>query len=103
MRNPVVCAIALLAIASPLFPQNIRTATLIGTVIDSSGAVVANVAVTLTNQETQVVTRSLSNSEGAYYLPFVIAGNYRLVLESPGFKRYERSGLALNAGETPRI
>ena len=61
-----------------LFCQDIRTATLVGTVTDSSGAVVANVAVTATNVDTQVVTRSLTNDEGAYYLPFLNVGNYRL-------------------------
>jgi hypothetical protein len=76
---------------------------LVGTVTDSSGSVVPNVAVTVTNVDTQVVTRSVTNAEGAYYLPFLNVGNYRLYMEALGFKRYERSGLVLNAGEDPRV
>jgi hypothetical protein len=95
--------IALVAMPAFLWCQDIRTATLVGTVTDSSGAVVANVAVTVTNVDTQVVTRGLTNEEGAYYLPFLNVGNYRLRLEAPGFKRFEQSGLILNAGANPRI
>ncbi|HLK64582.1 MAG TPA: TonB-dependent receptor [Bryobacteraceae bacterium] len=103
MRKGIFCLTALFAIASSLFCQDIRTATLVGTVTDSSGGVIANVAVTVTNVDTQVVTRGLSNAEGAYYLPFLNVGNYRLSMEAPGFKRFEHSGLVLNAGENPRI
>ncbi len=103
MRNVTVCLIALTAMATSLFCQDIRTATLVGTVTDSSGAVLSNAAVTVTNVDTQVVTRSLTNGEGAYYLPFLNVGNYRLSVEAPAFKRYEQSGLVLNAGQNPRI
>jgi hypothetical protein len=99
----MVCLIALLAMKTFSFGQDIRTATLVGSVTDSSGSVVPNVVVTLTNVDTQVVTRSVTNAEGAYYLPFLNVGNYRLNMEASGFKRYERLGLVLNAGEDPRI
>jgi len=103
MRQVAFFLIATLAMTVPLCGQDIRTATLVGTVTDSTGAVVPNVAVTLTNVDTQVVTRSVTNTDGAYYLPFLNVGNYRLGLEAPGFKKYEQSGLVLNAGESPRI
>ena len=103
MRKATICLIALLAMATFLFCQDIRTATLVGTVTDSTGGVVSNVAVTVTNIDTQVVTRGLTNAEGAYYLPFLNVGNYRLTMEAPGFKRFEQSGLVLLAGENPRI
>ena len=103
MRNTTVCLIATLAMANLLFSQDIRTATLVGTVTDSSGAVIPNVAVTVTNIDTGVATRSLTKAEGAYYLPFLNVGNYRLTMEAPGFKKYEQSGLVLNAGENPRV
>ena len=102
MRNAIYLT-ALCAVPTFLFSQDIRTATLVGTVTDSSGGVISNVAVTVTNVDTLVVTRGLTNSDGAYYLPFLNVGTYRLVMEAPGFKRYEQSGLILNAGEEPRI
>src|SRR5437763_11764 len=103
MRKVILCLVAVCAMTTFLFGQDIRTATLVGTVTDGSGAVLVNVAVNLTNVDTQVATRSLTNGEGAYYLPFLNVGNYRLRLEAPGFKRFEQSGLLLNAGATQRL
>ena len=95
MRQATLCLIAAAAMATFFSPQDIRTATLVGTVTDGSGAVIPNVVVTVTNVDTQVVTRSLTKGEGSYYLPFLNVGNYRLTMEAPGFKRYEQSGLDL--------
>src|ERR1035438_5764021 len=73
---PVVRMLLLVgAILASLIPgawsqQDLRTATLVGTVTDSSGATVANASVVVTNIDTQVVTRSKTNDTGAYYLPF---------------------------------
>ncbi len=63
----------------------------------------ADAAVTVTNVATQVITRSKTNQDGAYYVPFLIVGNYQLTIEAPGFKKFDQTGLTLNAGETPRI
>lgn len=83
--------------------QDLRTATLVGNVTDASGAAVANADVTVTNTGTNVVTRSKTNEEGAYYVPFLIIGSYSLTVEAQGFKKFQQEGLQLNAGETPRI
>ena len=103
MKNLFGCAALVLAVSSFGAAQDLRTATLVGTVTDSSGATVANAAVTVTNVDTQVVTRSKTNDTGAYYVPFLIIGNYQLTIEAAGFKKYEQTGLVLNAGETPRV
>ena len=96
-------ALALFATLGAAFAQDLRTATLVGTVTDTTGAVVPNAAVTVTNNGTQVVTRGKTNEAGAYYVPFLIVGDYKLTIEAAGFKTFEQSGLALNAGEMPRI
>jgi hypothetical protein len=36
-------------------------------------------------------------------VPFLAAGSYELSVEAAGFKKYVRSGMALHAGETPRV
>jgi len=103
MKTVFFFAALILAASSIALSQDLRTATLVGTVTDPSGATVAGAAVTVTNVDTQVITKSKTNEDGAYYAPFLIIGNYRLVIEAPGFKTYDQSGLVLNAGETPRI
>ena len=50
-----------------------------------------------------VITRGVTNQDGAYYIPFLNLGEYELSIEAAGFKRFEQTGLVLNAGETPRV
>ncbi len=90
-------------LAEPGFTQDLRTATLVGTVTDQSGAVVASGTVIVTNLDTKVNSPGKTNEAGAYYIPFLIPGNYQLTIEAAGFKKYEQTGLILNAGETPRV
>jgi hypothetical protein len=103
MRNTIACVVSLFAIAGAAHAQDLRTATLVGTVTDGTGAIVPNAAIAVVDVDTQVVTSGKSNQDGAYYLPFLIPGNYRLTIEAQGFKKFEQSGLVLNAGETPRV
>ena len=103
MKKLGICALLALAAAPSICAQNLRTATLVGNVTDSSGATIANAAVTVTNVDTNVATRGKTNEDGAYYVPFLNVGNYQLSIEAPGFKKYEQTGLLFNAGETPRI
>src|SRR6266478_369978 len=81
----------------------IETATLVGAVRDSSGAVVAGVKVTIVNSETSFRSETATSSEGNYYLPYLKPGSYQVTLEAPGFKRYVREGVMIRAGETPRL
>jgi hypothetical protein len=81
----------LIVLASGLSAQDLRTATLLGTVTDSSGGSVANALITVINVETNVMSKSTSNAEGSYYIPFLIPGNYRLQVEAAGFKQFERT------------
>jgi len=102
MKKLVLFAALALA-ATPVFAQNLRTATLVGTVTDSTGATVADASITVLNVDTSVASKSKTNAEGAYYIPFLNVGNYELTVEAAGFKKYQRTGITFNAGETPRI
>ena len=63
-----------------------ENATITGIVTDSTGAVVPNVQVTLTNQATSQVRTSVSNGSGIYDFPNVGVGNYTLAATAPGFR-----------------
>ncbi len=97
------CILAMFGLVSAVFGQNLATGTLVGTVTDNTGGVVAGAAVTVTNTQTQVVSRAVTNAEGSYYVPFLALGSYQVAVEAAGFKKYEQTGIAINAGETPRI
>ena len=92
-----------LALASLALAQDTRTATLVGTITDNTGATVPKAAITVTNVQTQVVSKSETNAEGNYYIPFLNIGGYEVAVEAAGFKKFVRSGITLQAGVTTRI
>ena len=85
-------------VAVPVFAQ-LPTATILGTVKDSSGALVPGASVTARNSETGA-SRSISTDEtGAYRLAALPVGHYDLRVESSGFKPTTQKGLVLDVGE----
>ena len=53
-------------------------ATIRGTALDPSGAVIPKVKIELTNTETNTTREAVTNSEGDFEIPYVSPGNYRL-------------------------
>ncbi|MBL8233092.1 MAG: TonB-dependent receptor [Bryobacterales bacterium] len=72
---------------------------LLGRVIDSSGAVVPGIPVTLTNLETGVVLNAQTNAQGNYLILYINPGRYRLSAELSGFKRFENPGIEVRVGD----
>ncbi|MFN2976002.1 TonB-dependent receptor [Terriglobus aquaticus] len=64
------------------------TGSLFGTVTDTSGAVVPNATVSVVNVDTGVRTDVKTNGEGLYSLRFLQIGQYRVMVEAPGFRPY---------------
>ena len=74
------------------------TGSIVGTLSDKSGAVVAGATVTVANADkNDVVVRILStNDKGEYVAPFLPIGHYTLIAQAQGFRKIERRGLTLN-------
>ena len=62
------------------------TGSLLGTVLDTSGAVVPNANVTVTNQGTSVSNRMATGAQGFYTFPNLDPGLYNVTVEASGFK-----------------
>ena len=81
-------ALALLAwCTAPAFGQAASTSTISGTVVDSGGGVIPGATVLVTNDagaKFQVIT----NSEGAFTIPAVDAGAYKVSVSLSGFKTW---------------
>jgi hypothetical protein len=94
--------IGLLGIAALLSAQETR-GTISGNVTDAQGAAVPKTAITATEKQTGVKTTTLSESSGAFVLPYLPNGTYEITAEAPGFKKFVRGGVLLSAGEHPVI
>src|SRR5262252_4422895 len=82
-------------ITAPLFGQ-FDTAEVLGTVRDASGAPVPKAAVTLTNQDTGVESRTATDESGAYDFFNVKVGRYMVTVEHPGFSKVSTSDVLVN-------
>ena len=96
-------ALIILTLAAWSFAQDLRTATVVGTVTDSTGAAVPGAQVNVVNVETKVETHGQTTAQGEYHVPFLNLGQYEVSVEAQGFKRFLRSSVALEAGSTVRI
>ncbi len=79
------------------------SAELVGTVQDSSGAVVPGAAVTATNIATNVVHTTRSEKNGEYVLTQLAPGDYSVSVDAPGFSKLLQSGLSLEVNQQARL
>ncbi|HEX8180524.1 MAG TPA: TonB-dependent receptor [Pyrinomonadaceae bacterium] len=92
-----LCALlaCLLASALPLSAQN-NKGTIVGTVNDPNGAVIAGAKVTATNIATNVATEPVTSGEdGTYTITNLNPGNYRVEFEQQGFKKLVREPIVV--------
>jgi hypothetical protein len=75
--------------------QNSNTGEIKGSVTDPAGAFVSDVAVSITNVQTGVVTTAKTNESGLYDVPFLVPGNYTVKFSKQGFKEFVRRGVVL--------
>jgi hypothetical protein len=100
LRYVLVLLVALIAFSASTFAQQ---ATIVGTVTDPSGAVVPNVAVTLTNTDTGRSVVIPTNDAGQYVAVDLQIGHYKVKAEAKGFKVSEQKDIVLTIGDRIRV
>jgi hypothetical protein len=90
----LACLIVFYAATASLHAQ-VTGGTISGTVTDSSGNVVANARVSITNIETGVGREVTTNDEGVYSAPNLQAGTYKVTFAATGFKTEAKAGIIL--------
>ncbi|MEZ5403396.1 MAG: TonB-dependent receptor [Bryobacteraceae bacterium] len=99
MKLSTKTLLVLFASAFSVFAQTRLT----GTVTDESGAVVIGATVTARNVATGIVSSTQSTETGVYAIPFLNPGQYEVVCEMQGFKKFSRTGIVLETGTTSSI
>src|SRR5438445_7714258 len=90
---------SLLSVQS-LMAQTAGTGALTGTVKDPSGAVIPNATVTATSVDTGQARTTMTWGDGVYHLSLLPPGNYRVRIESSGFKPVEVPSVTVAVTET---
>jgi hypothetical protein len=104
MKSRLLCFFLLvfsIGLPAALFAQD--TATITGTVTDSSGAAMANAQVTVISTEHGITRTTATNGSGDYLFAALPIGSYNLSVSETGFKKYEAQGVILRVAEKTRV
>lgn len=97
-----LCAVAFLAIASAAAygQASAINGQIEGTVTDSTGAVIPNAEVKITNTDNGFSRSSKTDEVGFYRFTVLPLGSYEVNIQAAGFRPYIRQGVTLTAGAT---
>ncbi len=102
MKRVFAIVASVLALCSVVLGQTVAS-QISGTVRDSSGAVLPGVEVKVTNTDTTATRTVVTSETGAYVVPNLPVGPYRLEASLPGFSTYAQSGIVLQVNSNPTI
>ena len=85
-------------VVSPTLAQG-TTSRVVGTVLDQNGAAVPDATVTLTNEATKASFTTKTTSVGAYVFDSIQIGQYTILVEKAGFKKFSSPGNTLSIGQ----
>jgi hypothetical protein len=95
--------LALLFCSMPLMYGQFRTGSISGTVADSTGAVIPNSTVVLTDEATKAKRDTVANSSGFFNFAAVQPATYTLTISAAGFRSWEEQGITLTQGNNINI
>jgi outer membrane receptor protein involved in Fe transport len=97
--------LVLLALVFPWrLSAQVNTGTILGTVTDPSGAVLAHAKVTATNQDTGFTRNADTLDDGSFLIPLLPIGpRYQVTAERAGFKGFSQTGVELQLNQNVRI
>ncbi|MDE1160449.1 MAG: TonB-dependent receptor [Acidobacteriaceae bacterium] len=99
----IAAAVCTLCLGSLRAFAQFDTASIVGRVTDSTGALVKNAKVTATNDDTNVSISRVSNGAGEYNIPALKPGTYHIEIEEPGFSTAIRKNIKLEIGTNQRV
>lgn len=99
-RGLLVMLLSIAGLVPPAAMAQQATANVNGVVKDQTGAAIANAQIELTNVNTGVVRKTVTNTDGIYDFPSVIPGVYSMQASAPGFTAVSQPPVTLQVGQT---
>ncbi len=102
-RALLLSCLALASALSLLLSAQEFRSTLSGHVYDASGSAVPGAKISATNLANDEVYNATTDSSGAYTIPFLRPGTYKVSVNASGFKTYNRENVTLQTAQTSGI
>ncbi len=93
----IALVLMLLIVSASALAQEFR-ATLSGRVTDTTGAVIPNAKIVVTNMDTAVAVSAASDKSGSYTVPFLLPGKYSIRATAAGFGTFVHDDISLQTG-----
>ena len=103
MIRALAAVVAFLLLSLILSAQTGTEGSILGTVTDSSGAVIPGASVTVTNLETGIGKKAVSDSSGYFQILALVRGFYSVTVSGTGFTTWQLQSIELTAGENKRV
>jgi len=95
--------LGLMLALTPATQAQIDTGSIVGQVVDASGAVVPGATVTVVQEGTGLTVSTVTKGNGNYSVPNLRIGSYAVSAELQGFQRLTKRGLRLNIQRTLEV
>lgn len=102
-RTFIGAALVLVLASGTSWAQAVAGSQVSGVVKDSSGGVLPGVEVTITKTDTGTTRTVFTGADGAYVLPNLPVGPYKLKAILQGFNTYVQEGIVLQVNTNPTI
>ncbi len=102
MKKLVLLSLSIFLLSSHLAAQ-LSTATINGTIVDSSGAVVTKAQITVSDPATGFSRETVSGTAGDYNITFLPPGGYIMTVKAAGFSTLQQKGIQLLVGQVVTV
>ena len=103
VKSRLVLVTAVLIVGGVPVSSQQNVGRILGTISDSSGAVVPGAKVMVTDTATALRQEMLTNQAGAYSFSDLPIGTYSLTVGLVGFQNYDRSNIVVISGQSVTI
>jgi hypothetical protein len=98
----LICMALMGVLLLPAHAQQL-TGTLSGTALDEGGAVIAGAQITLKNEASGDIRKTVTDGSGYFTVPGVQPATYTLTVTAKGFQTWQEHGIPMNLGDNRTV
>jgi hypothetical protein len=98
-----VLMLCVFTLAAPVAHAQVLYGSIVGTVVDSSGATLPGATVTIEQSETKLTRDLVTDASGVYHFTAVPSGTYTIAVKMSGFRTYSRSNVPVTLNSVSRV
>src|SRR5437879_1735769 len=107
LSKPLPTVLSTIFVLGLALPQRLSSqavyGSIVGTVLDATGAAVSGAKVTIRNVERDVANSTTTNESGNYSQRYLIVGRYQVRVEAPGFQTFVQDNVGVSVDSEARV